>query len=117
LTTKLQRTHRTRIRDAAKLGPNFAGQFRIVQWGCCGSDCVSFAVINLESGEVFDPPFESIWLLAFSEGWRGEVLSYKPNSRLLVVDGCPTEHCGTFYYEWTGRKFKLLSSVQKSPQW
>ena len=116
LRTKLQREFRSRILDGAKLPPNFAGHYRIVQWGC-GSDCVDFVTVDLNTGDVYDPPFNSLWVDAFTERWRGEGLIHKVNSRLLVPEGCPSERCGRFYYEWTGHDFKLLTYTKKAPQW
>ncbi len=38
-------------------------------------------------------------------------IEYEINSRLLKVGGCPEEQkCGSFYYEWTGMRWKLLYS-------
>lgn len=101
---------RTRIREGASQPPNFAGSYRIVQWGC-GSDCLSFALVDLKTGVIYSPPFESLWLDAFStDGWYGKGLEYRNDSRLLVVDGCPTGKCSTYYYEWTGTAFRFLRS-------
>jgi len=36
------RLFRTRIREASNKPPNFAGRYRVVEWGC-GSDCVRIA--------------------------------------------------------------------------
>jgi len=107
------RSFHTRIREGASQPPNFAGSYRIVEWGC-GSDCVRFVLIDLKTGTIHGPPFESVWLDAFStDGWYGKGLEYRKDSRLLVVDGCPTKKCASYYYEWTGSKFRLLRSVEK----
>jgi len=105
---------RTRIREGASEPPNFAGNYRIVHWGC-GSDCLTGALVDLKTGDVYSLPFESLWLDVFAtEGWRGKGLLYEKDSRLLIVDGCPTEKCGTYYYEWTGTTFQLLQSGRHS---
>ena len=39
---------RTRIRDGASRGPNFAGHYTIADWGC-GTSCVSIAVVDARS--------------------------------------------------------------------
>lgn len=104
------RSFRRRIREGASHTPNFSGSYRIVEWGC-DSDCVRFALIDLKTGVIYGPPFDSLWLDAFAtHGWRGKGLEYRNNSRLLVVDGCPTEKCATYFYEWTGSKFRLVQS-------
>jgi hypothetical protein len=52
LTSRLARSYRTELRNAARLGPNFNGHYRILSWGC-GTACIYWSVINLESGEVW----------------------------------------------------------------
>ena len=55
LTSQEERLFRTALREAAKQPPNFAGHFRFVSWGC-GTNCLGGAVIDLETGEVVQPP-------------------------------------------------------------
>jgi len=115
LTTKLQRSFKTQIRAGMTKPANFAGRFRIIEWGC-GSDCVNFVVADLKTGKVYDPPFESLGLLDFSqpEGSRTRKgMDYKQDSRLLIADGCPNEHCSTLYYEWTDGRFRKIRRISK----
>jgi hypothetical protein len=107
---------RTLIREGASRPVNFAGDYRIVEWGC-GTDCVRFVLLDLRAGSVYDPPFESLWLDAFpTNGWYGKGLEFHANSRLLIVNGCPTEKCGTYYYEWTGEVFQLIRTATERPK-
>ena len=110
LTTSRQRTFRSKIRQAAAKGPNFAGHFTIAEWGC-GSGCISVAIVDSITGRTFDPPFKSV-SLPFVEGGRDyQGLVYERQSRLLILDGCPEEQeekCGTYYYELEKGKLKLL---------
>ena len=111
LRTKLQRTYRTMIRDAAKDGPNFAGRYTIASAGC-GSGCVVNALVDEKTGQVFDFPFDHLALAPVTQSADSaepDLESYKLNSRLLIVRGCPQEkNCATYFYEWTGTQFKLL---------
>jgi hypothetical protein len=113
IVTRGQRFFRTRIREGAKRGPNFAGSFTIATWGC-GSGCVSFAVVDARTGTVYDnTPFAILGLpfMGTESGRDYQGLDSKLRSRLLVADGCPEDdsnQCGTHYYEWTGRRFKQL---------
>ena len=50
------RLFRTMLRQAAKDGPNFAGYYTIVHWGC-GSDCRMIAVVDCRNGRVYFAPF------------------------------------------------------------
>jgi len=109
LQTRMQKTFRTMIRDAAQAGPNFAGHYALAQWGC-GAGCVSMAVVDCKTGKTVDGPFN---LLGFdlSNLYEGgeEQLDFRPDSRLIIARGCPGEKdCGTYYYEWTNDHFKLL---------
>ena len=69
LITPLERRYRSRIRYGVKKGwgvfrdgkesdqpgPNFAGDFIVIQWGC-GAPCLMMAMVDARSGEVFYPP-------------------------------------------------------------
>jgi hypothetical protein len=112
LTTIFQKHFKTQIVRQSKGPPNFAGIFRVAEWGC-GSSCVSIAVINLRSGLVYDGPFV---VLGYGEPHKYEggdaELEYKTSSRLLVARGCPEDrNCGTYYFEWTGDHFRQLRQV------
>lgn len=110
------RLFRTRISSASKRLPNFAGHYRVVQWGC-GSDCLKFVLLDLRSGSVYDAPFESLWLDAYqTHGWRGAGLEYHANSRLLLADGCASDACSTSYYEWTGTAFRVIPAPAEHEQ-
>jgi hypothetical protein len=74
LNTKFARRYRTRLREAAASGPNFAGSFIVAEWGC-GAGCVQLAVIDARSGAVHRGPFA---ILEFgSLPANAEPLSYR----------------------------------------
>lgn len=50
----MARRYRTVLLKGAAEGANFAGHYSIVGWGC-GTSCVQFAVVDLESGQVIFP--------------------------------------------------------------
>ena len=52
LGTKEARQFRTELRRQAAYGPNFAGHFTLLRWGC-GAGCVAVAVIDAIWGEVW----------------------------------------------------------------
>lgn len=54
-----ERLFRTKIREGAAKGANFAGHYAIAEWGC-GSSCVSIAVVDVKTGDVFPGPFGSL---------------------------------------------------------
>jgi hypothetical protein len=112
LLSQGQRKFRTVIRDSVKKGPNFAGHFTIVEWGC-GTGCEQVAVVDNKSGDAFEGPFGRLPSALVCLGANVEEdktgIFYRPDSSLLVVRGCPNwGACGSDYYVWTGTQFKLL---------
>jgi len=100
------RSYGSDLREGAANGPNFAGHFTIVTWGC-GSDCYDIAVVDSRTGRVWFAPF------------TGSIgLSFRRDSRLLIVDS-QAEREKTFpnglpkgfgrapeiFFVWRGNKF------------
>ena len=108
----LARTFRTVLRDGAEKGPNFAGHFTVVLWGC-GAGCQSFAIVETKSGKVMFMTSEKEKIPEAVVG-----LDYKIDSSLLVVNpiavleaedpasGLRSEDCR--YYVWRGTKLDLV---------
>ncbi len=82
-------------------GVNFAGKFCFVSWGC-GSPCQTSAVVDMESGMVYNG-------LPSAVGYK-----FKKNSRIIIVN--PLEDSTNYYnkhrwvpypeeYIWNGKKF------------
>jgi hypothetical protein len=117
LQTKLQKHYRSVIRDAVQSGPNFAGHYTLAQWGC-GAGCVSMATVDSKTGKSFDGPFAILgYDLSYVYEGGEEQLEFRPDSRLIVARGCPGEKdCGTYYYEWTDDRFKLLHKTPAPPK-
>lgn len=67
------RMFRTRLREAAPGGPNFAGHMTVVTWGC-GSSCQAVALIDARNGRVYFGPTASLGV------------KHRLDSRLLVVN-------------------------------
>lgn len=128
LRTAGQRLFRTRIRKAAREGPNFAGHYTVADWGC-GTACESMVVVDAETGAVYEGPFGQLpnALLYYGDALRYDRdgngnylyddLSYRLNSRLLIARGCPNfKNCGAYFFEWTGSEFKLLRKISATPE-
>jgi hypothetical protein len=108
------RLYRMRLREGAKEGPNFSGHYTIVTWGC-GTGCIAFAIVDAATGRVSCPHFSVSWG-QFGVGEERlrerEPLEFRRDSRLLVVTGSRNERGkGVYYYEWTGRRLKLLMAA------
>lgn len=89
------------IGDAAQGGPNFAGTFSIVTWGC-GSQCQSHVVIDRRTGRMI-----SDTLLDFS----CHEPEFRLNSTLVIVapDTATFGPCSdgpTRYFRWIGDHFE-----------
>lgn len=87
-----------------KSGVNFAGKFCFVYWGC-GSSCQISAVVDMESGIVYNG-------LTSGLGYK-----FKKDSKILIVN--PPDSSGYYFknsavgspteYIWTGKKFEKLN--------
>jgi len=55
LRTPLAQEHRTAIRNGAKHGPNFAGHYTVVDWGC-GTSCGIYVIVDARTGTIYEPP-------------------------------------------------------------
>jgi len=110
LTDSFARAYRTRLLGAAKLPPNFAGAYRLTQWGC-GTTCLMGAVINLKSGRVFPLPFTICCSPVNGENFHP--IAFRPDSRLIVFTGLRNEKGadGAHYYTFDGHRFKFLKTV------
>lgn len=111
---------RTNLRNAAKEGVNFAGHYIFTTWGC-GTNCSQSAIIDARSGRVFFPEqLEGAGFGFCDLPDDAEPLVYKPESRLLVLNGFKggdldreNGACGIYYLEWTGAAFKQVRFVKK----
>jgi hypothetical protein len=108
-------TYRTRLREGAAKGPNFAGHYTLVRWGC-GSSCLYFAVVDAISGRVIFPekiiPIFFIGLPQDAEIDYDMIFDRK--SSLLIIHGTPTENekAGSYYYNFVNNRFELIKSVE-----
>lgn len=68
------RQFETRIKEGVEEGPNFAGRFALIEWGC-GTNCQELAVVDLGNGKIVE------YGLTASLGF-----DYRPDSRLLLVN-------------------------------
>ncbi len=100
LTSPTQHQFRTVLRKGAQKGPNFAGHYTVVEWGC-GSNCVVFAVVDAVNGKVYDSGMPSV-----NDEYPCGLL-YRIESRLFVVEksSTPNGDCKARFYTWDGSRF------------
>ena len=118
LTSPDARRMRTVLREGAAKGPNFAGHFSVVVWGC-GSSCSDLAIVDARSGRVFfDESVDDISGVHVGDepGASDWAARFRLDSRLLAIVGAPNENDardGVTFYEWTGARLKLLRFVPR----
>lgn len=114
------RGFRTAIRTGARQGPDFAGHYTLVGWGC-GAGCQALAIVDANSGKIFDSPMlrsvDNI-NVAFDgpEGTNERLIKYRKDSRLLVVVGGINEDPklrGISYFVWEHNRFKRIRFLPK----
>lgn len=100
------RQFRTRLTQGAKEGPNFAGHYTVVEWGC-GTNCGVSTIVDAITGKVYD-----------GEGAeRGT--AFRLDSYLFIADpphspegnAYPDNRTDTLpvrYYVWAHNKLQLI---------
>ena len=134
LETPLERMYRTRIRegvskgwgvfrdDKEQPGPNFAGHYFVIQWGC-GTGCLMMVVVDARSGKIYYLPLafgrqsnQRIGLPMF--GLSPAEVEFRVTSRLLKMNACPDQpekphaSCYSYFYLWQDNSWRLLRQVR-----
>lgn len=105
---------RTVLRNGAKTGPNFAGHYTVVKWGC-GTACAEFAIVDTKNGRVYFP--STIKFNSYALVHDGtEPFQFQKDSALFVIVGEPdeTDKLGVYYYKWTGSDLKLVFKIERT---
>ncbi len=123
LSDPFMRKYATRIREAAKQVPNFAGRYRIATWGL-GTSTIAMVIIDEKTGTVYLAPFKFLEYdgsVLFADGSYSASLEFQPlayrrDSRLLIVRGCQEKDveftgCALYFYEWTGSRCELIKRM------
>jgi len=102
-------------------GPNFAGHYFVVSWGC-GSQCVMMAIVDAKTGVVYDPPFSlagSELHLPLDSLSEMEVDFRRDSSLLILRNGCSDfknrDSCGVYSFDWKDNRFALVRFVPVNP--
>jgi hypothetical protein len=132
LVTPEENLYRTRIREGVskgwgvyqngkeqlKSGPNFAGHYIAVEWGC-GTGCLMMVFVDAQTGNIYYPPIslghvgtQKIALPFF--GLTSAEFEFRLDSRLIRISACPEEtnrlnsSCFTYYFLWDDNRWTLL---------
>ena len=107
------RNFKSAIKGGASVGPNFAGEYTIVQHGC-GTCCDGFFIVNARTGKVYKRPF--VITCHYHEGVPGYglvALDFRLDSKLLIVRGARDEKGGgEYYYVWENDELKLIKALE-----
>jgi hypothetical protein len=134
IETSLQRMYRTRIREGVmkgwgvfrdgkeQPGPNFAGHYFIVQWGC-GTACLMMVMVDALTGKIYYLPLaigqegnQRIGLPWF--GYSPAEVDFRVTSGLFTMNACPEQSknpdapCYSYYYLWQHNEWRLLRRVR-----
>jgi len=114
LDSKRARLFRTRLREDSRRGPNFAGRYTVVFWGC-GTGCAQVAVVAARSGRVYWPPLDFVDIpddAATAEKNR----NFRLDSKLLVLTHSRYDGRGSFtafYYLFDKNRFRLIRQAEE----
>ena len=113
LRTRRDRMFRTRLREDSRAGPNFAGHYTVVFWGC-GTGCAQVAVVDAKTGLVFWPPLDYVDIPDPDREHYGA--GYRLDSRLLVLTRSHYDREASytaFYYVFDRDRFRLVRRAER----
>lgn len=110
LLSQKDRLYKTRLKEAAKNKPNFAGHYILSVWGC-GMECVMGAVIDAKTGKVTWLPFTiCCWGTDVPDNF--EPIEFRLDSNLIVFSGARNEKegdNGKHYYKFEKNHFEPIN--------
>lgn len=114
------RMYRTMLHLSIQDGVNFAGHYIIGTWGC-GSNCLTIAIIDAKTGNVFFPSelLDFGQGFEFKEGNEENPLQFKPNSNLIIAEGIlgfdidNSSKSGKYYFVWKGNHLRLVRKEKR----
>jgi hypothetical protein len=121
LTTRSERMFRTRLTNASKNPPNFAGHLQFVEWGC-GANCISGAVIDLQDGTVFSPPLATATahFSVCQSAYENSGVEHHVDSRLFILQ-CGLNYSerleknipDVYYFVWEDSRFRQILHISE----
>ena len=97
----------TVLRAGTRAGPNFAGRYTVISWGC-GSPCVELAVVDARTGHVYMHPDRLVRPPIFRRDSR--LLAHDPTGFMTDTLGHPIFNL-LQYFEWDGTQLRVLDSL------
>jgi hypothetical protein len=116
--TEEQERYRKELSVVSIRQPNFAGHYSVIEIRC-GLRCEKIAIVDGIDGAIYPSPFrttDSEFALP-PPTWDFQQPRYISLSNLMIVPNvCPDgpSSCGTFYFIWENKRFKLLKQIKVS---
>lgn len=129
IATPEARRYRTRIKTGVRLkhwvttekgeifsaGPDFAGHYFVIQWGC-GSQCAMMAIVDAKTGAVYPPPLNgggNELHVPLDVMGPAKIEFARDSSLMILRNACEAARCkcGIFYFNWIGDRFKLVKKI------
>ena len=111
------RMFRTRLKEAAKQKPNFAGHYILTTWGC-GMECLMGALIDAKTGKIYQMPFTiCCWGADVDDDF--EPIQFRTDSNLIIFSGARDEKegdNGKHFYKFDRHRFVPITSIFRSAQ-
>lgn len=112
---KDDRAYRTKLQEAAKNKPNFAGHYILTAFGC-GASCLMGAVIDAKTGKVFWFP-HTICCWGENVDDKFNPIEFRLESKLIIFSGLRNEKDGddgAHFYKFENGQFTHLTTVRKN---
>ncbi len=101
------------LKEGAAKGPDFAGHYTVVLWGC-GSGCQSFMIVDAKTGSVYTSPVSAERGVCYRRD--SSLLIVDPITKDFVGDGEVPERYKTLYFRWDGKKMDLITESRSMLQ-
>jgi hypothetical protein len=114
LESRKARMFRTVLREDSRGGPNFAGHYAVVVWGC-GTGCAQMGVVDSKTGSVYFPPVEYMDIPETDDA-EARARFFRIDSKLLVItqNHYDTERTYTaYYFLFDDNRFRLLRKAEE----
>ncbi|HVF45406.1 MAG TPA: hypothetical protein VM936_20435 [Pyrinomonadaceae bacterium] len=114
LDSRRARMFRTRLREDSRAGPNFAGRYTVVIWGC-GTGCAQMGVVDSKTGRVHFPPVEYMDIPDMEDA-AARSQWFRLDSRMLRITRDYYDGAGghtAYYYLFDGNRFRLLRKAEE----
>ncbi|MCA1618052.1 MAG: hypothetical protein LC795_01810 [Acidobacteria bacterium] len=117
LDSRKARAYRTRLREDSRAGPNFAGRYTVVVWGC-GTGCAQMGVVDAVTGRAYFPPVEYMDIPDTEDG-AARSRWFRLDSKLLRITQNYYDGRGgytAYYFLFDRGRFRLLrKAVERHP--